>query len=228
MTTAKMRAMRWAAAALVGVAAAAAAPHAGWTDEPAPAPLYANDFEKAEVGKVPDELMVLSGEFAVAQDGGDRVLALPGEPLDMFGFLFGPAAKEGVEARARIRGESKGRRFPRFGVGLNGVTGYGLEAVPAERAVELTRQGEVRARAALEWRSGAWLRFRLRVRRASEGLWAVEGKVWAAEGAEPEAWMVSAEEKEELPSGRAFAGGTPYVGLPIQFDDLAVVRCGEK
>ena len=56
--------------------------------------LYTNGFDKAEVEKVPEDMMVLDGGFAVKEEGGNKFLELPGAPLETFGVLFGPA--EGV------------------------------------------------------------------------------------------------------------------------------------
>jgi hypothetical protein len=81
-------------------------------------PLYQNDFESAEVGKIPPEMMVVAGAFDVKQDKDGKFLELPGEPLDTFGFLFGPSVKEDVSASARFFGSKKGRKFPTFGVSL--------------------------------------------------------------------------------------------------------------
>ena len=58
-------------------------------------PLYENNFESAEVGKVPDDFLVLDGGFAVKSDGTNKFLELPGAPLDSFGVLFGPTEKDG-------------------------------------------------------------------------------------------------------------------------------------
>src|SRR5262245_56090812 len=52
--------------------------------------IYQNNFEKAEVGKLPDEFLVLDGAFAIKEEAGNKFLELPGAPLDTFGMLFGP------------------------------------------------------------------------------------------------------------------------------------------
>ena len=108
-------------------------------------PLYETNFEKAEVGKVPDDLMVLGGEFAVKADGTNKVLELPGAPLDSFAVQFGPSEKENIVVSAKIFGTSKGRRAPTFGVGLGGVSGWKLQVSPGKKAVELLRDAEVKA-----------------------------------------------------------------------------------
>src|SRR6186997_431335 len=57
-------------------------------------PLYSNDFEKSEAGKLPDELMSLGGEFVVKSEGTNKFLELPGAPLETFGVQFGAVEKE--------------------------------------------------------------------------------------------------------------------------------------
>src|ERR1700759_4324031 len=80
-------------------------------------PLYQNNFESVEVGKVPDDFLVLDGGFAVKSDGKNKFLELPGAPLDNFGVLFGPTEKSDLQVSARINSTSKGRRYPVFAVG---------------------------------------------------------------------------------------------------------------
>src|SRR5438128_2223779 len=87
---------------------------------------YTNDFQSATIGETPKEFMVLDGGFVVADLADNKFLELPGAPLDAFGLLFGPTEKENRMVSARIYGTSKGRRFPTFSVGLNGVGGYKL------------------------------------------------------------------------------------------------------
>src|SRR5690348_2584873 len=82
----------------------------------APAP-YSNNFEKAKEGPVPEELMVLSGKFAIRQIDGNKVLEVEGAPLEFDGVLFGPADAQDGTAGARIWAASTGRRFPEFGIG---------------------------------------------------------------------------------------------------------------
>ena len=52
--------------------------------------LYQNDFSKGEIGKLPEEMLLLDGGFAVQDVSGNKVLQLPGAPLETFGVLFGP------------------------------------------------------------------------------------------------------------------------------------------
>jgi hypothetical protein len=192
-----------------------------------PKPLYETSFEKAEAGKVPEDLMVLGGEFAVKADGTNKVLELPGAPLDSFAVQFGPSEKDNIAVSARIFGTSKGRRAPTFGVGLGGVSGWKLQVSPGKKAVELLRDAEVKATVAFDWKSGEWTQLRLQIRKLKDGEWKIEGKAWQG-GTEPNEWMISADEKEEPVAGKASVLGSPFAGTPIWFDDLLVKQVGAK
>src|SRR5947207_4367378 len=85
-----------------------------------PKPLYENNFEQAEVGKLPEGFLALDGGFVVKEEKGNKFLELPGSPLDSFAVQFGPTAASDVAVSASINGTAKGRRYPTFGVGLNG------------------------------------------------------------------------------------------------------------
>ncbi len=182
--------------------------------------LYENNFEKAAPGQAPEEFLVLDGAFAVQESEGNRYLELPGAPLDNYGLLFGPTTNAGVCVSARIQGTRQGRRFPSFGVGLNGPSGFKLKVAPGKNALELSKGDEVLASAPYNWKTGAWTMFRLRVRAAGDPGWKIEGKAWAQTDAEPKDWMISVEEKTAPHPGRASLWGCPYSGTPIRFDDL--------
>src|SRR5258706_8874840 len=122
----------------------------------APKKLYESNFEKAELDKVPDDFLVLDGGFVVKEEAGNKFLELPGAPLDTFGLLFGPTETADVSAAAKIFGTGKGRRFPTFGVGLNGVSGLKLQVSPGKKLVELYKGEEVVATAPYTWDSGTW------------------------------------------------------------------------
>ena len=188
------------------------------------ATLYTNDFSKAEVGRVPEEFLVLDGRFAVMEDAGNKLLELPGAPLETFGVMFGSNEKAGVAVRARIRGTSKGRRYPVFGVGLSGVAGYKLRVAPAKKALVLLKGDEVKANVPYAWESGTWTLLHLQVRPLKDGGWRVEGRAWKEGTKEPADWMITWNEPSEPRAGRPSIWGLPYAGTPIQFDDLAFVR----
>ena len=182
-------------------------------------PLYRTDFETSEVDQTPKDFMVMAGAFEVKQDGAGRVLELPGEPLDTFGLLFGPGAKDDVSASARFFGTKKGRKFPTFAISLNGVGGYRLQVSPAKQVLEFVKDDEPKHSVPFTWVSDSWTMLRITVRKGSAG-WLIEGKAWPASASEPEKPQMSIEEKTEPASGRAGIWGSPYAGTPIRFDDL--------
>lgn len=195
--------------------------------QPASAPaakaIYSQDFEKTELEKVPDGMLVLDGGFAVKQAGGGKVLELPGDPLETFGVLFGPTEKEGLCVQARIFGTGKGRRFPVLAVGLSGVGGYKLQVTPAKKTLEIYKGEDVKATAPFDWQSGKWATLKFQVRPSGKaGEWLAEGKVWAEGAAEPAAWSITFNETTEPTPGRPSIWGLPFSGTAIQFDDLTV------
>lgn len=194
--------------------------------EPAGKILYQNDFEKAELEKLPDDMLLLDGGWAVKQVEGNKVLELPGAPLETYGVLFGPAETAGVAVTAGVHSKKKGRREPAFAVGLNGNAGFRLQLSAAKRLAELYKGDEVVSKHSFTWESGSWTMLKLQVRKVNEGEFVVEGKAWKKGTPEPEQWLVTHTEKPEdgkdLTAGRASIWGNPFAGTPIDFDDLVV------
>lgn len=195
------------------------------------APVYQNDFEKVEAGRLPDDFMVILGEFAVKDLGTNKVLELPGAPVDSYSVLFGEVTNSNVAVEARVFGTAKGRRMPVFGVGLGGVAGYKLQIAPSKKAVDLVlgdgEQQSIVASAPFNWGSGAWTQCKLQVRKTGAGAWCVEAKAWKTGEAEPKDWLLSFDAKEEPITGRASALASPLSGTPIWFDDLKVTEVGK-
>ena len=193
-------------------------------DTPKPSSvLYENNFEKAELQKVPDDMMVMDGGFAVREENGNKFLELPGAPLETFGVLFGPTEPTGISVNARVFGTGKGRRFPAFAVGLNGVGGYKLQVSPAKKLLELYRSDVVLASVPFNWESGSWTLLRLQSRKTNNGQFSIQGKAWKHGSPEPSTWQISHTDKTETPPGRPSIWGAPFSGTPICFDDLKVL-----
>lgn len=186
-------------------------------------PLFSEDFSGITPGDVPGTFLILGGDYAVREEGGERFLESPGAPLDSFGLMFGPARQEDWGAEARFQGTGKGRRFPAFGVSINGVAGYRVEVAPAKRALELLKGDLVKASVPFAWTSGEWTRVRVQIRKVGEQRWQVEGKAWPEGAPEPEGWMVTWEETAKPVTGRAAVWGKPFSGTPIRYDDLKIV-----
>jgi hypothetical protein len=189
--------------------------------------LLKEDFESAELAKMPAGFMVMAGTFRVKQEGDGKVLELPGAPLDTFGLLFGPAEKAGVSASARVFGTSSGRKFPTFGISLLGPGGFRLQVSPAKKALELYRGDQLRSSMPMAWSTGSWTSLRIQVRAIAEGI-RVEGKAWPAAEKEPAAWTITLDEKQGMPEGRAGIWGSPFSGTPILFDDLLIHRASDS
>lgn len=185
-------------------------------------PLYQQNFEKAEVGSVPDGLLVIDGNFAVEALDDGKVLELPGAPLDTFGTLFGPSRPDNTEVTARIFATKTGRKYPAFAVSLNGVGGYRLKVAPAKAAVEIVKTDATQKTVPFDWKSGEWTSLKLRVVKVGSGF-KIEGKVW--QGAEePKDWTLTMEVADAPPPGKPGVWGMPFSGTPIRFDDLVVTE----
>lgn len=184
-------------------------------------PVFKQDFSMAT--DVPEDFMVLNGEFKVVDDAGNKVLELDPVPLDTYSYLFGPTGREGFAVRARIKSATKGRLAPTFGVGLGGVTGHVLRMAGTKKQVELVRDEIALASVPSEWKTDTWLWFHLQVR-PEGGKWIVEGKTWSDGTPEPQEWHISHTEEKQPVSGRPSAWGMPYSGKPVFFDDLSVIK----
>jgi len=187
-------------------------------------PVYENNFTGAAPDKVPDDMLVLDGGFAVKEEAGNRFLELPGAPLETYGVLFGPTEASGLSVGARIQSSGKGRRFPTFGVGLNGVGGYKLQVTPAKKMIELYKGDDLLTNAPLNWESGSWFDVRLQARKMKEGEIRIEGKCWKHGEPEPKDWAITRTETAEVSPGRPSLWGMPFAGTPIRYDDLVVTR----
>ncbi len=184
--------------------------------------IYQNDFEKEDVDQAPASFLVLDGDFAVKQVETNKVLELPGAPLDSFGALFGPTTNGNLTVSARVFGTGKGRRFPTFAIGLAGGTGFKLRVAPAKDALEIYLGDAVLATAPFKWKSSAWTDLLLHVAASSDGTWRIEGKAWTEGSPRPADWTVSTEQKFAPPAGRASLWGSPFSGQPIRYDDLVL------
>jgi hypothetical protein len=182
--------------------------------------VYKNDFQSAEPGKLPQEMMVIDGGFTVGEEGGNKFIELPGAPLDTFGLLFGPTEKENRTVSARIFGTSKGRRAPTFSVGLGGVGGYKLQASPSKKLLELYRADAVKTSVPFDWQTGKWTHLALTLKKTNDSEWTLEGRAWTEGSAEPGAPTLKFTETEQPVAGRAYIGGSPYATTPIRYDDL--------
>jgi hypothetical protein len=184
--------------------------------------LYENHFEKETVGQAPPDFLILDGAFVVKEENENKFLELPGTPLDSFAVQFGPVQTDNVAVSVRINGTSKGRRFPTFGVGINGSAGYRLQVSPGKKTLELLKDQELKKSIPYDWKSGQWTKLRLQLSKIKDGQWKVEAKAWAEGSSDPQQWMLSADETEAPSTGRASVFASPFSGTPLQFDDFVL------
>lgn len=196
-----------------------------WSQETKP--LYQNGFENSTLDSLPDEFVVIDGAFAVKEAEGNKFLQLPGAPLDSYGFFFGPAEKGDLSASARVYGMARGRRFPTFALGLYGPSGYRVQVSPGKKKLELYRGDVIKTSVPYDWHSGKWTHLQITVRQ-SGAVWKIQGKAWAEGESEPTAPLITAEDPQPMPAGRASIAASPFAGTPIRFDDLAVARAPVK
>jgi hypothetical protein len=185
--------------------------------------LFESNFKNTDVGKPPADFMILDGDFAIQFDSTNKVLELPGAPLETFCALFGPTVHSNVVLTARIRATSKGRRSPTFGIGLNGQSGYKLQLSPGKQALELYRADEQIASVPCDWKTGQWTILKLRL--AAEGdAWKIEGSAWLEGTPEPAKPLLEFKDTKQPPAGRASIWGSPFSTTPIDYDSLVLRR----
>jgi hypothetical protein len=190
----------------------------------APAPSFSETFNAMPLGKPPKEkILIVAGAFQVKDlGGGNKVLELPGDPLETFGAMFGPADSNTIDVRAKVWAAATGKRYPEFGIGAADVSGYKLLLLPRQKRLVI-RKAEVEVATAPcdGWTSESWTAFRLTVEPAGNA-WRVTGYAWPASGDESKAAKVVFEEPEKPARGHGSVWGMPFSGKPIRFDDIEV------
>jgi hypothetical protein len=191
-------------------------------DSSAPPVAYGSQFDKTEVGKVPEDVMVLDGTFAIREFQGKKCLELAPDPIGSFGALVGPEGLTAMDVQARIWGAPTGKRFPELGIGANDAGGYKLFLVPQRHVLELRKGDEAVASIPFEWSGATWTWFRLRVESADQKTWTIQGKAWAQGQKEPQGWMLTQQDAEAPSAGKASIWGNDFSEQPIRFDDVTV------
>lgn len=190
----------------------------------APAPSFSENFDQMPPGKPPKEkILIIAGEFEVKDlGGGNRVLELPGDPLESFGAMFGPAESILIDVRAKVWAATTGKRYPEFGIGAADVSGYRLLLLPRQKRLVIRKADmEVATATCDTWASETWTAFRLTVEPAGNA-WRVTGLAWPANSDESKAAKVVFEEPEKPAPGHGSVWGMPFSSKPIRFDDIEV------
>jgi hypothetical protein len=185
--------------------------------------LYSQNFDALNEGNPPEEILILNGAFTIKKIDNNGVMELAADPVDTCGFLAGPADQSAYTVSARIQAASTGKRTPEFGIGANGTGQWKLWMMPAVGELQLIKGDEVKASVKYDWQSGSWTRMKLAVRKEGEKF-KVEGKAWADGKDEPKEWMLSQEDTEALPPGRAVFWSVPYSSKGTRFDDVVIQK----
>jgi len=190
--------------------------------------MYSEDFDGLETGDVPSDYFVIEGDWSIAELDGGKSLKLAEAPLVESSVQLGKSLKTGGTIRARIKADRKRRSFPRFGVGLHGLSGFKLRLVPVQGKIELMKGGiEESVQATdFEWRGGEWFFLELTVKEAGDA-WTVSGRAWAEVDARPKQAQIEYIATDVRLSGKGSVTGTAYAGLPIFYDDIEVRMIGD-
>ena len=192
---------------------------------------FVESFDQVEIGEAPEKVMEIEGTFTVVEEEGKKFLRVGIEPLAENGIIMGPSMKGGGSIEAKIRSFKKRRSYPRFGVGLHGISGYRLRVVPSSGSVELLKNEEVVAKKPFKWKADAWTNLKLEIQQGSAGGWSIKGWVWpvaeGAEGKQPQEPSIEHSDQEAPGQGKGSLWGSPYSGKPIDFDDVKIVPAAE-
>ena len=125
---------------------------------------YEQNFEKIEVGRLPDDFFVLDGRFSVQQRNARKCLILPGNPVGEFGFLFGPRfGLETMELSYSCLGGVKSRRHSAFSGAIGGIRGLNYRINPSSRKGILTYFDDWKHDDHITWESKEWMRVYIKI-----------------------------------------------------------------
>ncbi|MCX8108865.1 MAG: hypothetical protein N3G20_08680 [Verrucomicrobiae bacterium] len=186
--------------------------------------IFQADFEGVAAGSVPAGFTPVHGEFVVREHDNNKFLESPRAPVDEYTMTFGPSEAGNLSLVARVLGTAKGKRYPVFGIGLGGASGYRLQVSPGKRVIELCKGDDRKATAPFEWIPGKWLWLKLEVTKVTEVKWRARCKAWYDAEAEPVSWGLVVEEESPIRTGRAMLIAAPISGTPIRFDNLRIER----
>jgi hypothetical protein len=196
------------------------------------------DFEQAPTGVPPLTWLGAGGKFSITElDGGKVLTKVP--TIDLYyrartNFGTPDMSNYTIQADARSGLKEMGgqRQIPDPGV-INQryvMMLYGnhqrlqLHTWSGALATEMSGATGLQRTMPFKWEPDKWYRMKLRVEQAGEKAIA-RGKVWLADGAEPEAWMIELEDTLPNKSGNPGLFGhslvTPYKS-EIHYDNILV------
>ena len=173
-------------------------------------------------------MMEIDGLFKVNKnDQGKKHLEMASEPLTENAVIFGPSIKNSATLEVKVRGFKKRRSYPRFGIGLHGISGFRLRVVPSKNKIELVKNEEPVKSVPFEWNSEKWSNLRLQIEFSNDKS-LIKGWVWD-DGSTPSVEPVITFSHDGTPGqGKASIWGTAYSGKVILFDDISLKYKKEK
>lgn len=181
------------------------------------------DCEKWAEGAPPEEVFVVDGKISVAARDGNKALQIEGGgELAEANALLGVSANGSASIEARVFGSKAGRSFPRFGIGVHGQSGYRLMVFAAKKELQLVKGDEVIKSVPFEWKTDAWVKLKLEVKKIAADKWTLSAKAWAADAEEPKDATITHEDATLRGQGKCSMWGTPFSGTPIFFDDVKI------
>src|SRR5436190_10308812 len=146
---------------------------------------FAFDCESWPEGEPPKEVFVVEGKITVAKKDGNKVLEIGIAELVDANALLGDSANGSASIEARVFATKQGRSSPRFGIGVHGQSGYRLIVYAAQKQLQLVKGDEVVKSVLLDWKSDAWVKLKLDVKKEAENKWTITAKAWPADEADP-------------------------------------------
>ena len=183
---------------------------------------YKNSFEGYEINSFPDDMMEIDGVFKVeSNDEGKKHLQMASEPLTENAVIFGPSIKNSATLEVKVKGFKKRRSFPRFGIGLHGISGFRLRVVPSKKMIELVKNEEPVKTVSFDWNPDKWSILRLKIDYINEKS-IIQGWVWNEGSTAPKEPNIKYIHDGTPGQGKASIWGTAYSGKVILFDDLSL------
>ncbi|MCY2950863.1 MAG: hypothetical protein NTU53_02675 [Planctomycetota bacterium] len=188
---------------------------------PSTQPTLSYTFEN--LSALPDDILVLSGEFSIQKENTNSFLELAPSPIDSHAILLGQESSTPSSISARIFASNTGKRSPEFGVGLAGPAGYKLSLMPAVNQLQLLKNEDVLTSVPYTWPPSTWTSFHLQLTKLPTGKLQLQATAHPSDKPAPAQWMLShTDPDEDPPKGRASLFATPYSETPTRFDDITV------
>ena len=181
---------------------------------------YENNFESYDLKSFPDDMMEIDGVFKVESNTkGKKHLEMASEPLTENAVIFGPSIRNSATLQVKVRGFKKRRSYPRFGIGLHGISGFRLRIVPSKNIIELVKNEEPIKSMPFNWISDKWTILKLQIIYNNESS-IIKGWAWSEGNKTPDNPSISFTHKGSPGQGKSSIWGTAYSGKTILFDDI--------